>query len=231
MTDRTNSAASDAITVARLAALTFGDYDRVRHDEAAKLGWRLDTLDDAVNKARRAAKDCSGEVADRPPKFTDEALALGFTELHKDRLRYVASWGRWLIWDGKVWLFDDTLQAFDLSRAVCRKASGECNEERVADAIASAKTVAAVERLAKADRHHAAVVDQWDADPWLLNTPGGVVNLRTGEMRDHRLDDYMTKITAVAPGGDCPLWRSFLAGSPAAMKSFKHSCSGSGATV
>ena len=32
-------------------------------------------------------------------------------------------------------------------------------------AIASAKTVAAVERLAKADRRHAATVDQWDADP------------------------------------------------------------------
>ena len=70
--------------------------------------------------------------------------------------------------------------------------------------------MAAVERLAKADRHHAAIADQWDADPWLLNTPSGVVDLRTGEIRDHRLDDYMTKITAVAPAGECPLWRSFL---------------------
>ena len=49
--------------------------------------------------------------------------------------------------------------------------------------IASAKTVAAVERLAKADRRHAATVDQWDADPWLLNTPDGVVDLQTGKMR------------------------------------------------
>jgi putative DNA primase/helicase len=211
MTDQTNSTASDALAVARLAALTPGVYDRVRRDEAAKLGWRLDTLDDAVNKARRAAKDCSEEIADRPPEFTDEALALRFTELHKDWLRYVACWGRWLIWDGKVWQFDDTLQAFDLSRAVCRKASSECNDDRVADAIARAQTVAAVERLAKADRRHAATVDQWDADPWLLNTPGGVVDLHTGEKRDHRLDDYMTKITAAAPEGDCPLWLSFLA--------------------
>ena len=35
---------------------------------------------------------------------------------------------------------------------------------------------------AKADRRHAATVDQWDADPWLLNTPGGVVDLRTGKI-------------------------------------------------
>jgi hypothetical protein len=35
----------------------------------------------------------------------------------------------------------------------------------------SAKTVAAVERLAKADRRLAATVSQWDADLWQLNTP------------------------------------------------------------
>ena len=209
MTDQANGPASDALLIARLAALTRGDYDRVRRKEADQLGWRVETLDAEVAKARRMAS-CSEEVTDRPPEFTDEALALRFTELHKGSLRYVASWGRWLIWDAEVWQFDGTLQAFDLSRAVCRKASSECNEERVATTIASAKTVAAVERLAKADRHHAAVADQWDADPWLLNTPDGVVDLRTGVIQDHRLDDYMTKITAVAPGGECPLWRTFL---------------------
>ena len=210
MTDQANGPASDALVIARLAALTRGDYDRVRRKEADQLGWRVETLDAEVAKARRGTTGCSEEVTDRPPEFTDEALALRFTELHKESLRYVASWGRWLIWDGKVWQFDETLQAFDLSRGVCRKASSECNEERVAAAVASAKAVAAVERLAKADRHHAAIADQWDADPWLLNTPSGVVDLRTGEIRDHRLDDYMTKITAVAPAGECPLWRSFL---------------------
>ena len=35
-----------------------------------------------------------------PPQFTDEALALRFSREHKDRLRYVAVWGRWLICDG-----------------------------------------------------------------------------------------------------------------------------------
>jgi putative DNA primase/helicase len=29
-------------------------------------------------------------------------------------------------------------------------------------------------------------------------------------MRAHRPDDYMTKITAVSPRGDCPIWMSFL---------------------
>ena len=103
------------------------------------------------------------------------------------------------------------MQAFDYARAICRQASAECNDDRAAPHIAAASTVAAVERLAKADRRHAATVDQWDADPWLLGTPGGVVDLKTGTMRHHRPGDYLTKTTAVAPGGECPLWHSFLA--------------------
>jgi len=36
------------------------------------------------------------------------------------------------------------------------------------------------------------------------------VNLITGEHYQPRLDDYITKSTAVAPGGDCPRWRTFI---------------------
>ena len=118
-------------------------------------------------------------------------------------MRYVASWGRWLIWNDLVWRFDDTLRALDMSRAVCREAAADCNKPKVSALIASAKTVAAIERLAKADRQHAATVDQWDADPWLLNTPDSVVDLRTGKVRPHQPNEYMTKITAVAPAGEC----------------------------
>jgi putative DNA primase/helicase len=149
-------------------------------------------------------------VDDRPPAFTDEALALRFAERHEADLRYVAAWGRWLHCDGQRWRFDDTLLAFDLARKVCREAAAECNKDKIASILASAKTVAAVERLAKADRRLAATIDQWDADLWVLNTPGGVLNLRTGRIRPHRRDDYVTKITAVAPSGDCPVWQAHL---------------------
>lgn len=147
---------------------------------------------------------------DRPPAFTDEALALRFAERHADDLRYVAAWSRWLQWDGKCWRFDDTLHAFDQARHICREKAAECNMPRTAAVLASAKTVAAVERLARSDRRLAASVDQWDVDPWLLNTPAGVVDLRTGKLRDHDPTDYMTRITAVAPGGACPRWHAFL---------------------
>lgn len=45
-------------------------------------------------------------------------------------------------------------------------------------------------------------VSELDADGFLLNTPGGAVNLRTGDIRIHDPKDYCTKITAVAPDAD-----------------------------
>jgi putative DNA primase/helicase len=146
-----------------------------------------------------------------PAEYADDALALKFTEQHGESLRFTATWGRWSVWDGCVWRQDETLNVFDLARKVCRVESAACEDDRLAVRIASAATVAAVERLARADRQHAATVDQWDADPWLVNTPGGVVDLRTGKLRPAERGDYMTKISAVAPGGECPLWRAFIA--------------------
>jgi phage/plasmid-associated DNA primase len=60
---------------------------------------------------------------ERPPAFTDEALALRFALRHSDDLRYVAAWGRWLHWDGARWQFDDTMMAFDHARKICRTAA------------------------------------------------------------------------------------------------------------
>ena len=155
--------------------------------------------------------DQSGDMDDaRPPAFSDDALALRFAEHHADNLRYVAKWGEWLLWDGQCWQVEETLRVWHFVRKVCREAAAQCNDGKVAFAIASAKTVAAVERLARSDRRLAATVAQWDADPWLLNTPGGVVDLRSGHMRPARSNDYMTKSTTVAPGTQCPLWLAFL---------------------
>ena len=147
----------------------------------------------------------------RAPAFTDETLALRFAELHANDLRYVAAWGRWLWWDGMRWQFDNTLASYDLVRKICRAAAAECNKVKIATVLASAKTVAAVERLARSDRRIAATVGQWDTDPWLLNTPGGIVDLRTGKLRPHGAAAYMTKITAVAPvANSTPTWTAFL---------------------
>jgi putative DNA primase/helicase len=144
------------------------------------------------------------------PDFSDDALALIFAEGHADELRYVAEWSTWLVWDGARWHFDKVLHAFSCARLVCREAAANRNKAKRSKELASAKTVAAVERLARCDKRLTATGDQWDAAPWLLNTPTGVIDLRTGTMHEHRAEDYLTHMTAVAPEGACPLWRKFL---------------------
>lgn len=144
-----------------------------------------------------------------PPANSEDALALAFVDQHVDNLRYIAEWNRWHQWDGMRWRRDRTEIAFDLARQICRDAAAEAQTSD-RKRLASASTVAAVARLARADRRIAATVEEWDTDPDLLNTPGGVVYLPTGEILPHDPGLKMTKITAVEPGGSCPLWLMVL---------------------
>ena len=54
-------------------------------------------------------------------------------------------------------------------------------------------------------------VRELDADGYLLNTPDGTVDLRTGQIRSHDPDDFCTKITEVGPGRDgVEIWQKFI---------------------
>lgn len=160
-------------------------------------------------------EDLAGEEdeEDSPPGFTEDSLALDFTRRHGRDWKYVAAWGHWLCWTGRLWLKETTLKAFDHSRLICRRAASKCRNAKLAAKMSTASVVAAVERFAKADRTHAATIDQWDADPWLFNASGGVVNLRTGQARGNRREDYMTKISLGKWANPAPkpdLWLAFL---------------------
>jgi putative DNA primase/helicase len=146
------------------------------------------------------------------PTFSEDGLALRFADLHGDRLRYVSLSGRWMIWNGTRWAVDDTQQVLDMVRELCRSASMMCkhNEQSTARRLASKSTALNVLHLASADRRLAATPQQWDLDVWSLNTPSGTVDLRTGQIREHRGKDYITKSAAASPAGDCPLWLAFL---------------------
>ncbi|MEE9250475.1 MAG: phage/plasmid primase, P4 family [Alphaproteobacteria bacterium] len=140
--------------------------------------------------------------------FSEDDLADKFSTEHVDDLRYCHDWGRWLEWTGTNWRVDRTVYVFDLVRDVCGRAAAQCNSN--GKRLATAATIYAVERLARADRRHATISEQWDADPFALNTPGGTVDLRTGKTRPNSPEDYLTKRTAVMPGKDCPTWHEFL---------------------
>jgi putative DNA primase/helicase len=161
------------------------------------------------NIIRLAELQDSGELS----PAAEESLALAYAHRHAHELRYVAAWGRWMRYDGIRWDFDDTLNAFDRARAICREVAADCDSAKLGAAIASAKTVAAVERLAKADRRLAATTNQWDTCPWSLQDACKTIDLRTGISRDPDPADYITRkaaCTAAPRGTPHPLWTAFL---------------------
>jgi putative DNA primase/helicase len=141
---------------------------------------------------------------------TDDALALAFSARYAQDWRYCAAWGKWLTWTGRRWQSDETLMVHDLIRSICREAALKVEAHRVAAKLLASSTVGGVDRLARADRRHASVSDEWDADQYLLNTPRGVVNLRAGVVRPHDRADRMTKLATACPAGECPQWLAFL---------------------
>jgi putative DNA primase/helicase len=147
-------------------------------------------------------------------QFSEDALAVEFGDRYAVDTRFIAQAGRWMNYDGDAWREDRELRAFTRARGVCRDAASRCNEPRERKLLTASRTVAAVEKMARADRRTIAVPEQWDADPWLLNTPDRIVDLHTGEMRKH--DDlgldYLTKLTGVTPDSQCqiPTWLRFL---------------------
>jgi len=151
--------------------------------------------------------------AARVPDLSDEHLALKFAAKHADDLRYVDQWGNWLYWGGNVWREDTSRIARDRVRAVCREIANNIPKDvKNARRICSTTVDNAVLTKATADRLLAATVDQWDADPYLLNTPKGVVDLKSLKFRTNRPMDYMTKMTAVSPDphGSIDQWNKFL---------------------
>jgi putative DNA primase/helicase len=167
-----------------------------------------DALVHDIRKAARRAPVDSGR------DMTQDGLALDLGDRWTDA-RYVEGWGSWLFHDGVVWRFDQTLMHMTRARAFLRRYAETLGPEFDVKAkeLRRADTVARVVALARSNPAQAATVAQWDSDDWLLGTPAGTVDLRTGELRDPRPEDYITKTTAVAPaspGTAAPLWSRVL---------------------
>lgn len=54
--------------------------------------------------------------------------------------------------------------------------------------------------------------DNLDSDPWLFNVPNGTIDLRTGELRNHSREDYITKMGGCTYDRDAvaPMWLAAL---------------------
>lgn len=165
-----------------------------------------------------AALDVAGDAGRVPeaaedtvtPEFSDDHLALEFVAQYGAGLR----WSPGLDWmrdTGTHWARDDHLIRFNAARLTCRSAANAAAEKMRAR-LASAKTVAAVLSLAQSDPRIVVPAEEWDRAPFLLNTPAGIVDLRTGRLRPRTRRDYLTQITAVSPDAAmrCPNWLRFI---------------------
>lgn len=141
---------------------------------------------------------------------TEDSAAQEFVDLHGQSLRYCHTRAAWFHWDGVHWKRDGTGRAFDYARKLARRLSGDQDEKK---RYITNKTnfAAGVERFSKHDQLVAVTSEYWDRDPWLLGTPGGTVNLRTGALQPSAPENGITKTTAVTPSADgCPRWLAFL---------------------
>jgi putative DNA primase/helicase len=141
---------------------------------------------------------------------TAGALAGCFAELHKEGLRYVAPFGKWLMWRKGVWETDEEQVTMRRAIEFAEMVHGARRAKKERAKLGTAAVITNTEKLARALLP--ATVGQWDCDPRLLNGPEGTVMLDRCEVRPHRREDYCTKKTRVSPAseGGCPRWLQFL---------------------
>ena len=159
-----------------------------------------------------------GAIGDKPrsgpgPRndiVTEDSAAIEFVDENADKLRYCHSTGSWFQWDGNIWRREDTQLAFHWARLLARRL-GENEDKKARGAIGKTAFASGVEKFAQRDRAMAVTVAYWDCDQWLLGTPAGTVDLRTGKLRPSDPTDGITKSTLVAPADTGRvLWMKFL---------------------
>ena len=171
--------------------------------------------------------------------YTDLGNAEVMAKVFGDVLCYTPEWG-WCFFDGIRWEVDVPYRAMeaarDISQALMKAAKEwvERVEEELAETGLDVESDEGKKRLKgpkalfvhalKAQSEHGltamvalnkaymiASASQFNADPWLMNTPRGVVDLKTGEMMPHDAKYRLTSMTVVAPEKQAtPMFESFL---------------------
>jgi putative DNA primase/helicase len=148
--------------------------------------------------------------------FNDLGNAKRLVKLFEARVRYDHARKMWLVFDGVRWCDDTDGQVTRLAMGVAAnlyETAGENPAQRKGGFRAqSAGAIKNMIELAKSLDGVPVRAEEFDQNPYLLNTPTGVCDLRDGSLRPAQPDDYLTKCTAVGydPEADCPRWLSFL---------------------
>lgn len=147
----------------------------------------------------------SARVEGEPPRAIgpDDENGQDLRKFAEDRLLWMAG-GDWMIWDGQRWARDDELRRHEIVRElgrslVARAGSGECGEDErqwLVKRYQRLGTVGGRDTCLNYSRDLFAITAaKLDADPWALNTPSGLVDLRSGTVRPTTPQDLVTQIT------------------------------------
>lgn len=165
------------------------------------------------------------ELQDKEPyHFTDLGNARRLADHHGRDLRYVSEWGTWLVWDerGGRWREDndfaverlakDTIEAMHSEALALTDDSARGALRKFALQSENATNIRHMLELAKSEKGIPVSATKLDADPNLLGVSNGVIDLRTGDFRKGRREDYITKSCAVAYelGATCAEFEKFV---------------------
>ena len=158
--------------------------------------------------------------------LTEQGIAIDFARANGDVLCYQQNLS-WMTWDGCKWCPDSEdlarrmLMGFiqerlENLRVLYQKASSEEERKALQAKIKTTTNFKGANRLSNVLRLTKSLLsghalEEFDADPWALNTPGGLVDLRTGMITPSNSSCKCTQITAVAPqAGGHPKWSALL---------------------
>jgi putative DNA primase/helicase len=217
---------------------TKGEWGRAFHDGLSKV---------LANPTADEDKGCCSAKKEKPGKvktddrFTDARLAdLAAYEVMTDRFIWVPGMD-WLTWDKTRWVQSEEETVRDAVRqwiidqfnaVIAEGKTGSLDKDAVQGWLKaqSRGRIAAITDLTKGIV--LVRVKELDADPDLLNTPQGVVDMRTGEVQEHRPDHYMTAITkgSYIAGYRHPDWEQALEAVPDQVRTWFQTRSGQAAT-
>lgn len=162
------------------------------------------------------------EEPERAPAATDLGNSIRVTRVLGDRLRYAADLGTWLVWDGRRWARDVLEEALHLCGEVVddvRRQALSCDDpadtrrwNAWAHESESLGKRSAMLRGAQAAPELAITSADLDRDPYLLAVRNGTVDLRTGELREARQSDLVSRVAGVdyEGGAPCPRWEAHV---------------------
>jgi P4 family phage/plasmid primase-like protien len=209
-----------------------------RHDAEARYHEIVDELESNGRNAR--VRVTFGDNGHRKvPWFnlTDLGNAGRFIHRHGRNLRYCWPWGKWLVWDGRRWARDDTGEVFRLAKetvaSIYQEAAAAPDDETrkiLAKHAMRSESGARIKEMVDLARSDVPVrPEELDASGDLFNVENGTIDLRYGDLREHRPEDLITKLapTTYDPGAKAPLWSAALERvlpSPALREFFQKLC-------